>query len=86
MKYETLKQIVEMIDYLKSLTPESFEDVKEIVSVYNEGDDYCDFYYDSYDKDIVIEGCFCKNEEEGIHLSDTYTVLDAERNVIMEID
>ena len=84
--YEMIKQIVEAVEYLKSLSPDDFEEVEEVVSVYNEGEDYCDFYYGTSESALVIEGCFCKNSDNIIELQPNFTVLDTEQNVICEIE
>ena len=84
--YEMIKQIVEAIEYLKSLSVEDFKEIKEIVSVYNEGEDYCDFYYGTSESELIIEGCFCKNIDGIIELQPTFTVLNMEHGIVCEIE
>ena len=86
MKTYEMEKIVESMNYLKSLNPLSFDELKELLTIYDKDEDYCDFYYDIPETDFVLEGSFYKNENGEICNANNYTLLDNEKNTIMEIE
>ena len=87
MKKHELEKINRAIGYLYSLEPKSLKEVEEIVSVYNtDGECYADFTYGIPNTDYCFEGCFFHDENGKISLSDSFTILDIEQNVVFDIE
>ena len=86
MKYEELKNIVEAIDDLKSLSFDTLKQVKEWAIGYNwtrlvsEKPDYIDFDYK------MLSGTFYKRDDGQIELCENITAYDEEGEPKMDIE
>ena len=86
MKKRELEKLNKAVGYLYSLEPKTLKELDEIVSVYNtDGESYADFTYGIPNTDFCIKGCFCKTDGK-IEMSPSFTVLDIEQNVVLEIE
>lgn len=86
ISYNGMKEIIDTIDYLKSLNPASFEEVAQIQNlfVYDEGIDYCDFTCGTGNSGLIVEGSFCRDENGTITLSPSFSVYDENGEFIFE--